>query len=138
MKRIKILYESAKSAKVGDVCVCPSCGTEFKKTSYQQAFCKSKPGTVCKDKYWNTVTPGKRNNTTRISPASARWLSAKDIPIVVGFGDSQRELDRIDRLSRELEDDGSWDSHQCYVERCEWCGCIDCRCDDFGPSSFDI
>lgn len=77
MGRIKQLYEKSKSAKVGDICVCPSCGIEFEKTNYQQAFCKSKGGTICKDKYWNTVTPEKRNNTTRISPASAAWMERK-------------------------------------------------------------
>lgn len=73
--KIKELYNLSKNAKVGEKCICPSCGTSFMKTSYQQAFCKSKKGTVCKDKYWNTVTPSKRNNTTRISPASADWMS---------------------------------------------------------------
>jgi hypothetical protein len=45
---------------------------------YQQAFCKSRSGTKCKDKYWNTVDPNKRNNTTRISPASTKWLVRKE------------------------------------------------------------
>ena len=66
-------YLISKAAKVGEICICPSCNTEFIKEHYQQAFCKTKPKTVCKDKYWNTVTPHKRNNTTRISPANARW-----------------------------------------------------------------
>jgi len=57
MPKLKKLYEAAKSAKVGSTCKCPSCGTEFVKTNYHQAFCKSKGGTICKDKYWNTVTP---------------------------------------------------------------------------------
>jgi hypothetical protein len=78
MAKIKELYENAKSAKVGSTCKCPSCGTEFVKTNYQQAFCKSKNGTICKDKYWNTVTPEKRNNTTRISPANASWMAMKE------------------------------------------------------------
>jgi len=67
-------YKLNKSAKVGQELVCPSCGTKFIKSCYQQAFCKSKDGTQCKDKYWNTVTPNKRNNKTRISPASAAWM----------------------------------------------------------------
>lgn len=79
MAKIKELYENAKSAKVGSTCKCPSCGTEFVKTNYQQAFCKSKNGTVCKDKYWNTVTPEKRKNTTRISPANASWMAMKEV-----------------------------------------------------------
>jgi hypothetical protein len=75
---MKKQYELNKSANVGDKCVCPSCSTEFTKDNYQQAFCKSKQGTKCKDKYWNTVTPNKRNNTTRISPASSRWLAKQE------------------------------------------------------------
>ena len=71
-------YKSSKSAKVGELCVCPSCNSDFIKENYQQAFCKTKGKTVCKDKYWNTVTPNKRNNTTRISPASQRWLDKQD------------------------------------------------------------
>lgn len=71
---IRIRYSLNKKAKVNEKCICPSCNAEFIKTNYQQAFCKSKSGTICKDKYWNTVTPEKRNNKTRISPASARWL----------------------------------------------------------------
>lgn len=67
-------YQNNRQAKIGDQCVCPSCRTRFIKESYHQVFCKSKPGTQCKDKYWNTVTPCKRNNSTRISPASERWL----------------------------------------------------------------
>ena len=74
---MKEIYKTNKAAKVGDICVCPSCKTEFTKTNYQQAFCKSRKGTKCKDKYWNTVTPGKRNNKTRISPASAAYMAAR-------------------------------------------------------------
>lgn len=66
-------YAINKEAKVGDKLVCPSCGSEFIKTHYAQAFCKTKGGTKCKDYYWNNVTPTKRNNTTRISPANAAW-----------------------------------------------------------------
>lgn len=75
--KLKARYQLNKQSKVGESCICPSCGCEFKKTNYQQAFCKSKPGTICKDKYWNSVTPEKRNNTTRISPASANFLANK-------------------------------------------------------------
>ena len=76
--KIKDRYTINKSAKVGDTCTCPSCGSTFIKSSYQQAFCKTKGGTVCKDKYWNTVISTKRNNKTRISPASAAWLSSQE------------------------------------------------------------
>jgi len=74
---VKILrkrYKAAKAAKVGETVICPSCGHKFVKKSYQQVFCKTFPGTKCKDNYWNNVTPTKRNNTTRISPASREWL----------------------------------------------------------------
>ena len=72
--KMKQRYKLNKGAKVGEILVCPACGTKFEKTNYQQAFCKSKPKTMCKDKYWNTVTPEKRCNTTRISPANAMYM----------------------------------------------------------------
>jgi hypothetical protein len=77
---IKDKYNKSKSAKVGESCICPSCGTEFIKTNYQQAFCKAKGGTICKDKYWNTIIPTKRCNTTRISPANTRYYATKIAP----------------------------------------------------------
>jgi hypothetical protein len=101
IKSMKALYNSAKAAKVGDKVKCPSCGTDFEKTNYQQAFCKSKPGTECKDYYWNNVTPGKRNNTTRISPASARFMA-------------KRDSERDERENDDLDDDQSWDAHKDY------------------------
>jgi len=75
MVKLKDKYEISKSSKVGDTCTCPSCGTTFVKDNYQQAFCKTRRKTRCKDKYWNTATPNKRNNVTRISPASKEWIS---------------------------------------------------------------
>lgn len=41
-------YKKNKSAKVGETIVCPTCGTEFVKKQYSQAFCCGK----CKDAYW--------------------------------------------------------------------------------------
>ena len=81
MSKMKLKYNAAKAAKVGDIIICPSCNTSCVKSNYQQAFCKSKPGTECKDKYWNTVTPGKRNNTTRISPANAAFYERHIEPL---------------------------------------------------------
>lgn len=75
--KIQERYKLNKLAKVGEECICPSCGNKFVKSNYQQAFCKSKNGTKCKDKYWNTVTPQKRCNTTRISPASAAFMQSE-------------------------------------------------------------
>jgi hypothetical protein len=71
-------YKINKGKKVGDFCVCPSCNTEFIKEHYQQTFCKTKGGTICKDRYWNTVTPTKRNNTSRISPASREFTERRE------------------------------------------------------------
>ena len=42
-------YNTNKSSKVGDVCVCPICYAKFTKKHYAQAFCCTK----CKDAYWN-------------------------------------------------------------------------------------
>ena len=78
--KLRERYKLNKTTKVGDECVCPSCGTKFIKTNYQQAFCKSKGGTICKDKYWNTITPEKRCNTTRISPATRTGLGLSQRP----------------------------------------------------------
>ena len=83
MSKIRNLYKLAKITKVGEECICPSCGTKFIKTNYQQAFCKTKSGTICKDKYWNTVTPTKRNNTTRISPASRRFMESEEGKMII-------------------------------------------------------
>jgi hypothetical protein len=95
--KIKAQYELNKKAKVGDNCICPSCQSEFIKQSYQQAFCKTKAGTVCKDYYWNNVTETKRNNTTRISPANAAYMANK----------REREYD--------FDDDPGWDAHKGYM-----------------------
>lgn len=70
-------YSLNKKAKIREELVCPSCGSKFTKQNYQQAFCKTKTKTQCKDKYWNTVDPNKRNNTTRISPAGASYMASR-------------------------------------------------------------
>lgn len=44
-------YEENKAAKVGSTITCPTCGKEFVKKQYSQAFCCLQ----CKDKYWNTI-----------------------------------------------------------------------------------
>jgi len=38
LSQLKAQYKKNKSAKVGDTCHCPSCGTGFIKENYQQAF----------------------------------------------------------------------------------------------------
>lgn len=75
-------YIKAKLAKVGDFVQCPACGRRFEKKSYNQVFCsnaKTKLSNNCKDRYWNTVDPKKRNNTTRISPANAAWSARQSV-----------------------------------------------------------
>ena len=97
VRNIRATYRQNKDAKVGDICYCPSCGQQFRKEHYQQAFCKTKSGTKCKDKYWNTVTPHKRNNTTRISTANARYYAEHIEPFII---------------DEDFDDDQSWDAHK--------------------------
>ena len=50
---MKAAYDDANNAKTGDKIICPFCGKEMIKKSYQHEFCNTK----CKDKYWNVVNP---------------------------------------------------------------------------------
>ena len=92
--RLKERYKINKSAKVGEEITCPSCGVVFTKVTKAQAFCKTKPKTRCKDFYWNNVTPSKRNNTTRISPANERYYREVIEP------------------NQNFDDDMGWDAHK--------------------------
>jgi len=94
--RLKERYNINKAAKVGTEITCPSCGTVFIKKTKAQVFCTVKKGTRCKDFYWNSVTPTKRNNTTRISPANARYY--KDVI----------------EPHQNFDDDMEWDAHKDY------------------------
>lgn len=67
-------YIINKECIVGEEIKCVVCNKLFKKKTKQQVFCGGRGNTKCKDKYWNTVDTKKRNNTIRISPASARWM----------------------------------------------------------------
>lgn len=87
------------TAPIGATCICPSCGESFIKKYSQQAFCRTKPSTQCKDKYYNTVDPKKRNNTTRISPASDAYMRKNGIGIY-------REESHL------FDDDMGWDAHK--------------------------
>ena len=96
IKTLKALYLKAKEAKVDETVFCPSCGKPFKKTNYQQAFCKNNIGTICKDYYWNNVTPTKRNNKTRISPASAAYMeSTKHTRVTGRTSEGYRVIDGV-------------------------------------------
>ena len=72
------LRKKAQEASIGSEIKCPSCGTMHVKKSYNTIFCKSKGGSVCKDNYWNNVDHKKRNNKTRISPASKAYMNRTD------------------------------------------------------------
>lgn len=100
---MKSVYQSNKTVSIGSVCQCPSCGTAFAKEHYQQVFCKTQGGTVCKDKYWNSVTPSKRNNTTRISPANGAYQEQMRECREDSFMYNMRGMD---------DDDPSWDAHK--------------------------
>ena len=55
-ERMLTAYETAKAAKTGATCVCPSCQKQFIKKSYQQAFCSNKGRNNCKDVFWNRAS----------------------------------------------------------------------------------
>lgn len=99
VNKLKKVYNENKLKKVGDECTCPSCCSIFIKQYYQQVFCKTNSGTVCKDNYWNNVTPTKRNNVQRISPANARYYSN----VIEPFKESYHP---------DYDDDQSWDAHK--------------------------
>ena len=76
------------------------CNKKFVKKTKQQVFCGGRGNTRCKDKFWNTVTSNKRNNTTRISPASATWL------------ENNRDRREQYGYDSDFDDDPSWDAHK--------------------------
>jgi hypothetical protein len=131
--KLKERYKLNKEAKVGTECICPSCGATFVKGSYQQVFCKSKTGTKCKDKYWNTVDPNKRNNTTRFSPASLAYMARFNNPRAYESKEQRAErlgfYDVEDMENYDGSFDGSWDAHDCHTEPCDICGrLVNCEC----------
>jgi hypothetical protein len=81
MNKIEILknaYNLSKSIKIGNVFICPSCGMSEIKKYYNQAFCKSKEKTTCKDYYWNNVDESKRNNIDRPSLKRITFVSKQN------------------------------------------------------------
>jgi len=104
IKSLKRRYQIAKRARVGEIIICPSCGTQFEKKNYQSAFCKIKGKNRCKDHYWNNVDPNKRNNTTRISPASASWMARQHLDEDYLDSDTLGPLDDYDPGDSEYLD----------------------------------
>ena len=90
--KMQTRYLMNKDLAVGSEMICPSCGTKSIKKYSQQSFCKTKDGTKCKDKYWNTVTETKRNNTTRISPANKAFKD-KHFPKIENEDDYDADSD---------------------------------------------
>ena len=110
--------QKCAEAKIGSEISCPSCGTKFVKKSYNSVFCKSKGKTVCKDHYWNNVDECKRNNTTRISPANARYYSN----VILEKEARKRGFPDYESMKEtELDIDGGWDDHACTVGICDLC-----------------
>ena len=53
-------YLEAKKKKIGEMIICPECGTQHVKHSKDHVFCSNKGAKNCKDLYWNRVSPVKR------------------------------------------------------------------------------
>lgn len=69
IKQAKARYEVNLSKKVGEICCCPSCGKDFKKKTYQQKFHAKR----CKDIYWNSVDPVRRERATLFSQLKPKY-----------------------------------------------------------------
>lgn len=53
--QLQARHSAAKHAKTGTDVPCAMCGSPFKKTSYQQAFCSNSGAGNCKDSFWSQV-----------------------------------------------------------------------------------
>lgn len=56
-------YNFNKGRKVGQQIICPTCGKEHVKKSYQSQFCSNKGKKNCKDRYNNLVNDDRRERT---------------------------------------------------------------------------
>lgn len=54
---MKERYDLNENYKAGETVHCPMCETQFSKKTYNHRFCS----TSCKDEYWNTLKPERRN-----------------------------------------------------------------------------
>jgi hypothetical protein len=64
MSIMKMRYILAKSRKIGEEIMCPSCGSILIKKTKDHVFCsngRTKGAGNCKDAYWNKVDNKKRN-----------------------------------------------------------------------------
>lgn len=60
-------YDTNKTCAIGADCVCPVCGQHFLKKTKAQAFChvKREGRSMCRDKYHNTVNPGRASRASK-------------------------------------------------------------------------
>lgn len=118
---MKLLYNKAKEAKVGDRIKCPGCEKHTIKTTYNKTFCSNAKtrGNNCKDRFWNKVDPEKRCRKTPFFYDVILPNIAKE----QGFPDVETMKNHVDDY------DGSWDAHGCHVANCEYCGMRPEYCD---------
>ena len=115
--KMKTIYDAAKRAKTDSMIQCPYCGNKHEKTTYHKVFCsnaKTKKRNNCKDNFWNKVDPEKRCRKT-----------AYFFNVIEPARHEREEYNQLD------DGDSSWDVHRCHVERCEFCGKLDCECNHY-------
>ena len=94
----QLQYESNKASKVGETIICPICGKEFVKKSYQQAFCC----TQCKDTYWNNKKDRhKKGYYTEYNKKHPERYEG-----LIGLGFTKREQDENYALYKYITDKG--------------------------------
>lgn len=126
------LYEIAKNSIVGDVVICPSCETPFKKTNYQSVFCKSKGKRVCNDRFWNTIDKNKRDKRRYDK------YNVGDKSFIARLGDSYAKSKGYpsyeEMIDNQAMDDPSWSSHGgIEISICRICDLRAdyCRCGEY-------
>lgn len=127
---MRMVYAACKETNIGQTMTCPGCGKEIIKSSYHHTFCDQ----TCKDRYWNTIDPKKKNRKHPRSHYNKYNVGEKSYAVRLGDADALRRgyPSHADMIDSHLDDDGSWDAHQGHVEPCEWCGMMPqyCRCCD--------
>jgi len=130
-KQMIAVYKMCDLTKVGGEMRCPGCGEIIIKKTYQHKFC----GQQCKDRYWNTVDPRKKNRKN--SSSHYRKYNVGEKSYASRLGDAaaikQGYPSYDDMIEAEAMDDPSWESGGgVYVERCSRCGMAyeHCRCPD--------
>lgn len=71
-------YKFNKTRKVGQQIICPTCGKEHLKKSYQTQFCSNKGKKNCKDRYHNLVN-NKRRERAHFVNGNKRALHFENI-----------------------------------------------------------